>query len=120
MIERGFVAELESRMSEKHPLIQVVVGPRQVGKTTGIKQLVEKLSTETLYCSCDDLLSPARDWIIENWKRAKLKGKGTVLIIDEIQKVPAWEETIKRLWDQNEHFIKLILLIQPSEKKMQS
>ena len=42
MIERNFIKEILSRINEHAPLMQFVVGPRQVGKTTGIEQLLKK------------------------------------------------------------------------------
>lgn len=36
--ERHFVTGLENRLSDENPRIQVLVGSRQVGKTTGTKQ----------------------------------------------------------------------------------
>ncbi|OLB14695.1 MAG: AAA family ATPase [Gammaproteobacteria bacterium 13_2_20CM_66_19] len=44
------------------------------------------------------------DWISQQWEAARLEatGKtGAVLVLDEIQKIPAWSETVKRLWDED-------------------
>jgi predicted AAA+ superfamily ATPase len=38
VIFRAFITELETRLKEPDALIQAVLGPRQVGKTTGVKQ----------------------------------------------------------------------------------
>ena len=38
--ERPFVAELLARLRGEPRLIQVLTGPRQVGKTTGVRQLI--------------------------------------------------------------------------------
>jgi hypothetical protein len=47
-----------------------------------------------------------RDWIEQQWEAARLEtsdaGKrGTVLVLDEIQKIPDWSEIVKRLWDED-------------------
>ncbi len=110
-IIRDFVNILEKRLKESSPLIQVVLGPRQVGKTTGIKQLLDKIKTHSIYASADDVISPGREWLLENWQKALLQGAGTVLIIDEVQKIPNWSESIKKLWDeQGKEKIKCVLL----------
>lgn len=44
------------------------------------------------------------DWISQQWEAARLEiaGKaGAVLVLDEIQKIPAWSETVKRLLDED-------------------
>lgn len=112
MIVRAFVNTLLKRMQEPHPLMQVVLGPRQVGKTTGVHQLLKKISAPSLYVSADDTLSVSNRWIEEQWQAAHLKGPGTVLVIDEIQKISNWSEIIKRLWDERRTHpkIKLVLL----------
>ncbi len=99
MITREFVQTLAKRMAESSPLIQVVLGPRQVGKTTGVLQMKEKYHGSSLYVSADDTLSVSSRWIQEQWQAALEKGPGTLLIIDEIQKIQNWAESIKRLWD---------------------
>lgn len=99
MLTREFVRTLTQRMKEPSPLIQVVLGPRQVGKTTGVLQMKAKRSGPSFYVSADDTLNASNRWIQEQWQTALEKGSGTVLIIDEIQKIPNWAEVIKRLWD---------------------
>lgn len=107
---RKFVEIVEQRLNESQPLIQIIIGPRQVGKTTGIKQLLTRFP-HNVYASADDLIAPGKVWLQENWQRASLKGNGTILAIDEIQKIPNWSETIKKLWDnQEKNKIKLVLL----------
>ncbi len=107
---RSFVDELKTRIFEENPLIQVVLGPRQVGKTMGIKQLLERVSIPSIYSHADDLLSPNRSWLIEHWQKTMALGPGSLLVVDEIQKIPNWSEIIKALWDENPYYIKLIVL----------
>jgi len=97
--ERAFVVNLEERFRSREALIQVLIGPRQVGKTTGVKQLLERRQAPFCYANADDLLVSDRTWLLEQWQKALALGDESLLIIDEIQKVPNWAETIKGLWD---------------------
>lgn len=113
--KRKFVETLQSRFSEKpFSFIQVILGPRQVGKTTGVQLFLEGYKKPYFYVSADDLVAPGREWLIEQWQKAKELGDGTLLIIDEIPKVTNWSETIKNLWDKQklkeEKRIQLLLL----------
>ena len=112
VIQLSFVDTLKNRLEEDNPLIQVVLGPRQVGKTTGARQLIRLLGVPCVYASADKLINTPLSWINEQWQTALAKGPGTVLIIDEIQKIENWSEMIKRLWDQQvaDKRIKLVLL----------
>lgn len=110
IFEREFVGKLVRRFEEKTNLIQVLIGPRQVGKTTGVKQLIKKVTLNTHYASADDLLTSDRNWLIEQWQKALLRGEGTLLIIDEIQKIQNWQESIKALWDKQPGRLKVLLL----------
>ena len=107
---RPFVAQLEKRLSGETPLIQVLVGPRQVGKTTGIRQLLARTPYQSHYANADDLLVTDRSWLLEQWQKAQLQGSGTLLIIDEIQKIPNWSETLKALWDRNPRMLRVVVL----------
>ena len=108
--ERPFVACLENRLLTEQPLIQVLIGPRQIGKTTGMRQLLARYSGNSHFASADDLLVADRTWLLEQWQKARLLGDGALLVIDEIQKVPNWSETLKSLWDRNPGSIKVALL----------
>jgi len=108
--ERSFVVQLEQRLSVGQPLIQVLVGPRQVGKTTGVKQLLARYPYATHYANADDLLTTDRTWLLEQWQKALLSGKKTLLVIDEIQKVQNWSETVKFLWDKAPKALRVIIL----------
>jgi predicted AAA+ superfamily ATPase len=108
--ERQFVAQLEKRLSGDKPLIQVLIGPRQVGKTTGMRQLLSRSSYKSHYANADDLLVTDRTWLLEQWQKARLLGDGTLLVIDEIQKIPNWSETLKSLWDKNPGNLRVVVL----------
>jgi len=97
---------LEKRLQEPRRFIQVVAGPRQVGKTTLVLQVLEGQKTRFRYASADEPTLKDRAWLEAQWEAARLlaggEGRsGAVLALDEIQKIPGWSETVKRLWDQD-------------------
>lgn len=99
---------LNRRLRESRRFIQVVSGPRQVGKTTLVRQVMEASRTVTRYASADEPTLRGRDWIEQQWEAARLEAsdagkRGTALVLDEIQKIPNWSETVKRLWDEDTH-----------------
>ncbi len=96
---RKFIFTLQKRFSEPSPLIQILMGPRQVGKTTGVLQFLETYSQHYHYVSADALLTTNTSWILDQWQQTLQKGSKALLVIDEIQKVDHWSETIKKLWD---------------------
>lgn len=110
LYERTFVAQLEKRFAGDNPLIQVLIGPRQVGKTTGMRQLLARYPHGNHYANADDLLVTDRTWLLEQWQKALLLGDGALLVIDEIQKIPNWSETLKSLWDKDPHKLRVVVL----------
>lgn len=104
MIIRDFSKLLYQRLHEPDLLIQVILGPRQVGKTTGVMQIIQGEIGKPMgpyhYVSADEFLSLPTSWIHEEWDTAEKKGPGTILIIDEIQKIVDWSQAIKILWDK--------------------
>ncbi len=111
-IKRNFTKILEKRLREKLNFIQVVLGPRQVGKTTGLQQIVQTWPGPALMVSADELVTPSIDWLKLNWEKAKNSGDDTLFIIDEVQKIPDWSTVIKYLFDQNRasRTLKIVLL----------
>jgi len=106
MYKRPQFRPLFERLSEPRLFIQVLSGPRQSGKTTLIGQVLKELPFPSRYVSAD--APEARDpaWLAQQWNVARAEldrssGRGSVLVLDEIQKVPAWSETLKRLWDED-------------------
>lgn len=93
------------------PRMQVLLGPRQVGKTTVVRQLLERhRNLVSHYASADDLISAGRSWLLEQWQVALAKGRGALLILDEVQKVPNWPEMVKALWDARPGELRVVLL----------
>lgn len=97
---------LRSRIQERRRFIQVLAGPRQSGKTTLARQVAEALDRPARYISADDPAARGRVWLEQQWDLARIEARergrpGSVLIVDEIQKIPGWSETVKRLWDED-------------------
>ncbi|HVV69433.1 MAG TPA: ATP-binding protein [Gammaproteobacteria bacterium] len=85
-------------------MIQVLAGPRQVGKTTLALQAAEAAKLPTHYISADDPAARDYFWLQQQWQIARLnlsKSKSAILILDEVQKIPDWTTTIKQLWDED-------------------
>ncbi len=96
MKNRKLVQLLRRRLAEKEPLIQVLVGPRQIGKTTMLKAI---LGAGDQYYSADESIPITSDALSIWWKQAQKKTSG-ILAIDEIQKIPDWSHVVKSLWDK--------------------
>jgi len=108
--QRAFVSELGQRLASVQPFIQALVGPRQVGKTTGVRQLLALGAWPHHYANADDVLVSDRSWLLEQWQQALLQGDGALLVVDEIQKVANWPETVKALWDAKPGRLRVLLL----------
>ena len=117
---------LLERLEEAPQRLIIITGPRQSGKTTLVQQALAQFNRPKRYLSVDEpdtLNLPAvssletasketslrlgddKDarWLVEQWERARRELSasiaGSVLVIDEIQKIPNWSETVKGLWD---------------------
>lgn len=107
MFERAHKQVLAGRIeNERRKFIQVLYGPRQVGKTTLVTQFAGQTHIPVHYVSADAVISPGGIWITQQWEAARvhLAGSGaeeTILIIDEIQKIENWSETVKKEWDED-------------------
>jgi predicted AAA+ superfamily ATPase len=97
-------AVLAARLAEPRRFIQVVAGPRQVGKSTLVQQVTDALALPVRQASADEPTLRGADWIAQQWEAARLSiedAEGAVLVLDEIQKIPGWSEAVKRLWDED-------------------
>ncbi len=118
MFERSELHTLRKRIKEPRQFIQVVMGPRQVGKTTLVSQVFKQTAIPGLFESADAIAAGNTSWLQQIWETARLKMKTQsanefLLIIDEIQKIPNWSETVKKLWDEdsfNKLPLKVIIL----------
>lgn len=126
LFHRSQVQALRDRLQEPPRFITIVAGPRQVGKTTLVRQALEKcahlfvsvdpsgeprpLAFGTLTSDTSEIDGAPRDaaWLIRSWQNARQQFKAFKLnypdqpfafVLDEIQKVPRWSDTVKGLWD---------------------
>lgn len=101
--ERPLFSTLLSALSQSTPVIHVLIGPRQVGKTTIARQIQEKINIPAIYATADSPVPLDAIWIETQWRRAMADGVSSktpvLLILDELQKVRGWSETLKLLWD---------------------
>jgi predicted AAA+ superfamily ATPase len=118
MYKRTYYKQIKSRIEEPRKFIQVIFGPRQVGKTTMVDQLLSQLSIPYMSESADAIIATNSAWLIQVWETARLKMKASgaseyLLVIDEIQKINNWSEIVKQQWDKDTREkvnIKVILL----------
>jgi predicted AAA+ superfamily ATPase len=106
MYERKDLQQLKQRIIEPRNFVQVVFGPRQVGKTTMVLQLSKQLPFESFVVSADNVPAADRSWVRNSWNEARrkfaLSGQDEfLLIIDEIQKIENWSEAVKKEWDED-------------------
>jgi len=115
LYQRPQFQTLISRLAEPRRSIQVVAGPRQVGKTTLVQQVCEAIGLPVQFSSADEPTLRGPQWIAQQWEIARLKrgSEGAILVLDEVQKISAWSEAVKRLWDEdtrNKVNLKVVLL----------
>lgn len=118
MFKRTEYKLITERIKEPRRFIQVVMGPRQVGKSTVVKQVLKELDTPYQFHSADNVPSTDSTWISECWESLRVLMKirnlqEAILVIDEVQKIDNWSEAVKKEWDQdsfNDLNIKVLLL----------
>ncbi|MDE7148812.1 MAG: ATP-binding protein [Bacteroidales bacterium] len=118
MYKRADYIVIKNRIQEPRKFIQVVMGPRQVGKSTVVKQVLAELDMPYQFYSADDVPATNHAWISDCWAavRSLKENRGVdtmLLVIDEIQKVHNWSEAVKKEWDDDtfhDRDIKVLLL----------
>lgn len=97
---------LKARIQEPRRFMQVLAGPRQVGKSTLVGQVLQDISIPYSLEVADAVEPKDSDWIRRVWEGARttmmLRGESErLLVIDEIQKIANWSEMVKREWDED-------------------
>ena len=106
MFVRPEYQEIKKRLEEPRLFLQVISGPRQVGKSTLIEQVLANISLPYNSYSADAELNVSQAWISNVWDAARnemdyRKEQEHILVIDEIQKISNWSETVKKEWDRD-------------------
>lgn len=104
MFKRPILTIILQRLREPRRFIQVLAGPRQVGKTTLAQQAMTELSLPSHYASADDTSTSSSIWLEQQWDIGRIRARqdgGALLVLDEIQKIPRWSEAVKRLWEED-------------------
>lgn len=104
MYRRTIVNTLVERMNEPRRFLQILLGPRQTGKSTAIKQALRETSLPYHFAEVETQTEKA-DWIRAQWQMARNLIRAdqptALLIIDEIQYIKGWADAVKALWDED-------------------
>lgn len=118
MYQRRHLNILKSRMAEPRRRMQIVMGPRQVGKSTLVGQFTEGISVPFDFFAADGVNRFDSSWIPNKWQQVRMRmdihsEQEHILIIDEVQKIRGWSEQVKNEWDEDSRShrnLKVILL----------
>lgn len=121
MYQRRHLNILKSRMAEPRRRMQIVMGPRQVGKSTLVGQFTEGVSVPFDFFAADGVNRFDSSWIPNKWQQVRMRmdihsEQEHILIIDEVQKIRGWSEQVKKEWDEDSRShrnLKVILLGSP-------
>jgi hypothetical protein len=117
-MQRTYFKIVTERIKEPRKFIQIIEGPRQVGKSTLIKQILKTTDVPWMHFAADNVPTSQNYWISDCWSAARNKMavenlSELLLVIDELQKLTNWAEAVKKEWDAdtfNDVNIKVILL----------
>lgn len=118
MYQRSECDTIKARLKEARKFIQVLMGPRQVGKSTAVKQVLGDIGLPYRFFSADNVPAGNNAWVSNCWAAVRdfqtaRELPEIILVIDEIQKIANWSEAVKMEWDAdtfNERNIKVLLL----------
>ena len=111
--QRVHLEALTSHLNIASPPVQVILGPRQVGKTTAILEYLKKWTGPCFYHTADQISPPDALWLEHQWEEARKRlseGSRGLLVFDEVQKIPRWSEVVKKCFDED-HREKLSLCV---------
>ncbi|MHB8967106.1 MAG: ATP-binding protein [Thermoleophilia bacterium] len=106
IFKRATFQKLLNHVREPRRFIQVLSGPRQSGKTTLARQVMEGFKGPSHYATADEPTFKDSTWLEQQWETARTAASSdgrrkALLVLDEIQKITDWSETVKRLWDED-------------------
>ncbi|MDO8968890.1 ATP-binding protein [Algoriphagus sp.] len=117
--QRAEKIQIQHRLqNEPRRFIQVIYGPRQVGKTTLVRQVIRDMNSPHSLVAADAVPASDQVWIAQQWENARVRQQLSpeapyLLVIDEVQKIDNWSEQVKAEWDRDtleERDIRVILL----------
>ena len=97
---------LRERIYEPRKFIQILAGPRQVGKSTLVGQVLNDVTIPYTFENADGIDPKDTDWIRRIWESVRVTmqlhhDKEYLLVIDEVQKIDNWSEAVKAEWDRD-------------------
>lgn len=109
---------VKKRLTEPRCFLQILTGPRQVGKSTLAQQMLAAWAGPKHFATADEPTSHPKLWLQQQWQIARMKtnqyrGQEVLLVLDEIQKMPDWSSGVKYHWDEDSRLqrpIKVLLL----------
>lgn len=104
MFQRDIVGTIVKRMNEPRRFMQIILGPRQTGKSTAVSQALDAVDIPYVFAEVGEH-GESPDWIRAQWQQARnligARGPSALLVIDEVQYVRGWSDTVKALWDED-------------------
>jgi predicted AAA+ superfamily ATPase len=102
MINRQLEQNIQNSLGKGKAII--ITGPRQVGKTTLVKLVAQKIDQKSIYLNCDQI--EVKDSLsIHSLSRLRdIIGKNQIVIIDEAQRVKDIGLTLKLIIDNSPTF----------------
>ena len=97
MYNRDLLSVIKDKCFHKKAIL--VLGARQVGKTTLLKQFIQERTDEVLYLNCDDALTVSQLTNRNVRQLQLLIGTAKIVVIDEAQKVDNIGLTLKMMVD---------------------
>jgi predicted AAA+ superfamily ATPase len=95
---------LAERLAEPAPSrIQLLTGPRQVGKTTLLLEIAERLGENAIYAAADGPEAALPGFWERLWGRAEHEASergGITVFLDEVQHLGHWAARLKGEWDR--------------------
>ncbi len=95
---------LAQRLQEPAPArIQLLAGPRQVGKTTLLLGIARRYGGAALYAAADGPEAALPGFWERLWAQAEAQARQrgkAILLLDEVQHLPGWAKHLKGEWDR--------------------
>jgi uncharacterized protein len=94
---------LTDRLAEPAPgRIQILTGPRQVGKTTLLLELAEAFGDQAVYAAGDDPDADLPGFWERSWAEAedRAQKRTALLLLDEVHRISDWAAKLKGAWDR--------------------